>query len=398
MNDFPPSVAVVANSAGSLVRFRAPLIRKLIERGAHVYAISPDGESVDLIEEMGAEFVSWPLDRRGLNPLGEVSSILSLLKIYRRIRPDLVQHFTVKPNIYGAVAARIAKVPVILGGVTGLGYAFGDGGTGRRFLRLATLILYRVASAFSDRLTFQNARDLAVLLGQLPDSPGKGLLIPGGSGVDLRRFGEQAVSGPEVRSVKQAACVGDDSILVTMAARLLYDKGLNEFAHAARIVMAHRPAVQFIVAGAVDPGNRESASEDDLSRWSAEYGVRFIGHRDDMPAVLAASEIVALPSYYPEGVPRILLEATAMGRPIVATQLPGIIDTVEDGVTGVLVPPRDSEALANAILELVDDPDLRRRYGAAGRKKAEREFDDVAVADRYIAEYARLWRVKQGLG
>ena len=397
MNEFPTSVAVVSNSASSLVRFRAPLIRKLIERGAHVYAISPDGESVGLIAEMGAEFVSWSLDRRGLNPLGEVSSILSLLKIYRRIRPDLVQHFTVKPNIYGAVAARIANVPVVLGGVTGLGYAFGEGGAGRRFLRLATLMLYRVASALSDRLTFQNARDLAVLLGQLPDSPGKGLLIPGGSGVDLRRFSEQAVSGPVVRCVKHAAGVGDDSILVTMAARLLYDKGLSEFAQAARIVMTHRPVVQFIVAGAADPGNRECASEDDLSRWSTEYGVRFIGHQDDMPAVLAASDIVALSSYS-EGVPRVLLEASAMGRPIVATQLPGIIDTVEDGVTGVLVPPRDSEALADAILELVDDPDLRRRYGAAGRKKAEREFDDVAVADRYITEYARLWRVKQGLG
>ena len=397
MNDFPPSVAVVANSAGSLVRFRAPLIRKLIERGAHVYAISPDGESVGLIEEMGAEFVSWSLDRRGLNPLGEVSSILSLLKIYRRIRPDLVQHFTVKPNIYGVIAARIANVPVILGGVTGLGYAFGEGGTGRQFLRLATLIFYRVASALSDRLTFQNARDLGVLLGQLPDSPGKGLLIPGGSGVDLRRFSEQAVSNSAIRCVKQAASVGDDSILVTVAARLLYDKGLNEFANAARIVMTHRPSVRFIVAGAMDPGNRESASEDDLSRWSTEYGVRFIGHRDDMPAVLAASDIVALPSYS-EGIPRILLEAAAMGRPIVATRVPGIIDAVEDRATGALVPPRDSEALADAILELVDDPDLRRRFGAAGRKKAEREFDDVAVADRYIAEYARLWRVKQELG
>ena len=185
--------------------------------------------------------------------------------------------------------------------------------------------------------------------------------------------------------------IGPSELVVTMASRLLYDKGVAEYVEAARIIEESRSNVLILLAGERDPGNRDSVSAEDMNRWSEEGSIRYIGYRDDMPALLATSDVVVLPTYYPEGIPRVLIEAAAMSRPIVSTAIPGVAEIVEDGVNGTLVPPRDAVALAEAIENLLDDPQLRAEYGAAGRIKAEREYDDREVARRYVEEYQKAW-------
>ena len=181
---------------------------------------------------------------------------------------------------------------------------------------------------------------------------------------------------------------------MTMASRLLYDKGVVEYVEAARAVRARRPDAVFVLAGARDPDNRESVTEEDLAVWRRSGDVLLPGHVSDVPCLLAVSDVVALPSYH-EGVPRSLIEAAAMGRAIVATAIPGAAEVVEDGVSGTLVPPRDASALAVAIEALLGNAETRVQSTAPlGRRKAEREFDERVVAERYVAEYARLWGAK----
>ena len=391
MTELPRSVAITSNSAERLVRFRAPIVCALAERGVRVYAVAPPGESADEIEALGAEFVPWRLSRGGVNPFTELGSLLSLLRTYRRLRPDVAQHFTIKPNVYGALAARLAGVPVVVGGVTGLGYAFAEGGRRRSVIRPLATSLYRLASVLSDGVTFQTAHDADVLFGAASKARRSALVIPGGSGVDLSVFSQKAVSVKARREMRASLGMSPDAPVVTMASRLLYDKGVVEYVEAARVVRARRPDAVFVLAGAPDPVNPESVATQDLEEWRESGDVLTPGHVNNVPCLLAVSDVVVLPTYYPEGIPRSLIEAAAMGRPIVATDIPGAAEVVEDGVNGTLVPPRNAAALAAAIEVLLGDAELRARYGEAGRRKAEREFDERVVAERYVAEYARLW-------
>ena len=393
MTELPRSVAITSNSVERIYRFRAPIVRALVERGIHVYAVAPAGELARDVEALGAEFVPWRLNRGSVNPFTETGSLVSLLRIYRRLRPDVAQHFTIKPNVYGALAARLAGVPVVVGGVTGLGYAFAEGGRRRSVLRPLARLLYRLTAALSDGVTFQTAHDADVLFGASGRFRRSALVIPGGSGVDLAAFSEEVVSTKARREMRAALGISPGAPVVTMASRLLYDKGVVEYVEAARAVRARRPDAVFVLAGARDPDNRESVTEEDFAAWGRSGDVLLPGHVSDMPCLLALSDVVALPSYH-EGVPRSLIEAAAMGRAIVATDIAGAAQVVEDGVNGTLVPPRDASALAVAIEALLGDAETRSEYGAAGRRKAEREFDERVVAERYVAEYARLWGAK----
>ena len=397
MTELPESVAITTNSDERLYRFRAPVVRALVERGVRVYAVAPPGEYAGEIEAMGAEFVPWRLSRGGVNPFAEVASVASLARIYRRLRPDVAQHFTIKPNVYGAVAAKLAGVPVVVAGVTGLGYAFAPGvGRRRRALRAAAGGLYRLTAALCDGLTFQTAHDADLLFGGSGRFRRKAMVIPGGSGVDLAVFSANAISALARGEMRDTLGIPEGAPVVTMASRLLHDKGVREFVDAARIVRARRPDAVFVLAGEADPGNQASVTERDIAAWRESGDVVLPGHVTDVPRLLAVSDVVALPSYH-EGVPRSLIEAAAMGRAIVATDIPGAKAVVEDGVNGTLVPPRDAAALASAIGTLLVDEELRERYGDAGRRKAEGEFDERAVASRYVAEYARLWAAKRGV-
>ncbi len=386
----PTSVAIVSNSDDSLYRFHNPIMKALVDAGLKVYAVSPPGPFAPDIEGLGVEFVPWVLSRRSLNPFTEFASLVRLVRIYRRLRPDVVQHFTVKPNVYGAIAARLAGVPVVFSGVQGLGYAFGEGGGKRAVLRAVLSIFYKLTALLSDRFVLLNPHDLQRLFNRRSRFRHKAMVVQGGVGVDLDEFSTDAVS--EERSLALKASLGLDqkSLVVTMASRLLYDKGVAEYVEAALELVKNRTDVVFTLAGSPDPENPATVTFNDLKTWEQSGGVRVVGHTTDMPALLATSDIVVLPSYS-EGIPRVLIEAAAMSRPIVSTTIPGVAEIVEDGVNGTLVPPRDAGALAEAIKELLDNPQLRAEYGAAGRLKAVREYDDREVARRYVEEYQRAW-------
>ena len=392
--DLPPSVAIVSNSDTNIYRFRAPIMRKLLEDGVRVYAVAPPGRFVTDIETMGVEFVPWNLSRRSLNPFLELRSLIDLVMIYRRLRPDLAQHFTVKPNVYGAIAARIAGVPLVFGGVTGLGTAFASGGTLRPVLRSSVRLLYRLATALSDRMTFQTEHDARLLYGE--SGTEKTLVIRGGSSVNLATYNRDSVPQADRERIKDELGIGPGDLVVTMASRLLYDKGVSEYVEASRALNSKHSNMRFVLAGDRDPGNRDSVTSHDLEKWSDEGSILYVGYRDDMPALLATSDIVVLPTYYPEGIPRVLIEAAAMSTPIVSTTIPGVAEIVEDGVNGSLVPPRDADALASAIEGLLNNPQMRSEYGEAGRRKAELEYDDRQVAQAYVEEYQRAWIEARG--
>ena len=387
----PSSVAIVSNADSSLYRNRAPIMRKLLESGVRVYAVAPPGQFVANIEEMGVEFVPWEINRSSLNPLMELNSLLHLLRIYRRLKPDLVQHYTVKPNVYGAVAARLAGVPVVFGGVVGLGSAFAPGGFKRAMLRSVVRAFYAVGTTLSDRTTFQIQHDAKLLCGRSTRGRRKATVIPGGSSVDLDTYSEESVTQTERAKIRNDLGILPGDLIVTMASRLLYNKGVPEYVEAAKAIRAKHQDTQFILAGERDTGSRDSVTARDLEAWSNEGSILYVGHRNDMPQLLAVSDIVVLPTYYPEGIPRVLIEAAAMSRPIVATTIPGVTEVVEDDVNGLLVPPKNPGALAEAIERLLDDPALRSMYGTVGRHKAEQQYDDSVVAGRYLDEYRKAW-------
>ena len=270
-----------------IYRFRAPIVRALVERGVRVYAVAPAGDFARDVEALGAEFVPWRLNRGSVNPYTEAGSLVSLLRIYRRLRPDVAQHFTIKPNVYGALAARLAGVPVVVGGVTGLGYAFAEGGRRRSVLRPLARLLYRLTAALSDGVTFQTAHDADVLFGASGRFRRSALVIPGGSGVDLAAFSEGVASAKARREMRAALGIAQGAPVVTMASRLLYDKGVAEYVEAARAVRARRPDAVFVLAGARDPDNRESVTEEDIAAWGRSGDVLLPGHVSDVPCLLA---------------------------------------------------------------------------------------------------------------
>ena len=291
------------------------------------------------------------------------------------------------------MAARLAGVPVVVGGVTGLGYPFATGGRLRGLLRSFARLLYRQSAALSDQLIFEIAHDADLLFGASGALRSKALVIPGGSSVDLSAFSPDSVSRKDREEMRASLGITSNALVVTMASRLLYDKGVLEYVEAARTIKASRADTFFVLAGASDPGNRESVTKEDLDKWAESGDVVIAGHVSDMPCLLSISDIVVLPSYH-EGIPRVLIEAAAMGRPIVSTSIPGVAEIVEDSANGSLVPPRDVPSLVTAIEGLLDNPKMRSDYGAAGRRKAEREYDDKVVAERYLSEYRRLWSAK----
>ena len=390
MNDLPRSLAVVANTDSRIARFYRPILQDLVRAGVKVYAIAPPGDSVRAIEDAGATFVPWRLDRLSLNPIADFGRMLALKRIYMRLKPDVVHHFTVKPNLYGAMAAWRAGVPVVFMGVTGLGQVFSLSGLRQRLLRVGVLLLYRVAGQLSDRLIFQTQHDLEALLGN-SRLRSKARVLPGGAGLDTRLYDPADVSPALQAQARAELNIRPDAPVVLMASRLLYEKGVGEYVDMARMLSANHPDVRFLLAGERDPGNADSVTLADTERWRREGIVSVIGFRTDIRVLLAIADVVVHPTYYPEGIPRVLIEAASMARPVVSTSIAGVEQIVSDGVNGIIVPPRDLHATALATEKLLDTPDLRTQYGQAGRQLATTRFDSRLVAERHMAEYRSAW-------
>jgi len=369
-----------------------PWIRLLRENGYKVYAVVASGAWNDRIEEGGAEFVEWKLSRSGRNPLNEFRSVLGLTRIFRRIKPDIVQNFHTKPNIYAPIAAKLAGVPVTVSTVTGLGYTFVErAGLGSRIAKRMNLGMYSFANLLANQVAFQNPDDMDLLRdrGGLADS--KGLFITGGSGVDVSEYSPKTQNSPESLELRKTLGISSDAFVAMFVGRLQLDKGLEEFVQAARLLKKQRSDIVFVMVGAPDPGNKRSVSNETLDTWISEGDVVFTGRREDVPKLMAVANVITTPTFYREGLPRTLLEAAATGLPLIGTDMPGVREAITDGVNGILIPTRDSVALAAAVEELADDAEKAQRYGSASLERAKNEFDHRRVVGEYLKMYDELW-------
>jgi len=355
-----------------------PLARALREKGFEVIFVCPYGEYVPKLKEEGFCWIHWAIVRRSLNPVRELIAILHLASIYQRKQPQIVHHFTIKPNFYGSIAALLARRDKVINTFTGLGFLFSEHplaiGLRSSVLPLAKLA-FRASKGWS---VFENRQDLETCLRLRLVLPERVVVIDGN--VDTQRFRPNHDSLPDNK---------DRPTVVLMAARLLWDKGVREFVEAARVLKARGLQVEFWLAGKPDNGNPMCVPEEFLKKWQEEGLINWLGHRNDMPNLLQQVDIAVLPSYH-EGVPRFLLEAAACGLPLVATDIEGCRVVVREGVNGFLVPPRNPTALADALERLLQDPSLRRRMGQASRHIAEVEFDERKVLAKWLALYERV--------
>lgn len=329
----------------------------------------------DVIRSAGLKLIPLELRRRGKNLLCELGVIRQLVRIYKTEQPDLVHQFALKPILYGTIAARLAGVKTIINAPVGMGYAFSSRQWKARLIRPLVVLSYRwLMNPPRSRVVLENPDDERLLIGLRIVNVQHTSVIRG-AGVDLQRF---AVS-PEPES----------GVLVILAARMLWDKGVGEFVQAAAALRNAGVSARFVLVGDADPANPAAIPVSQISAWQAEGIVEWWGHRDDMPKVLSQAHIVCLPSYR-EGLPKVLIEAAASGRAIVATDVPGCREIVRHGENGLLVPARDARVLAEALKQLILDPSLRQRMGKRGREIAEAEFSVAKIVHETLAVYRSL--------
>ncbi|GGN38547.1 MULTISPECIES: glycosyltransferase family 4 protein [Marinomonas] len=367
-------IVFVVNNAAYFLSHRKPIGLALLARGNEVHIIAP-GECPVELSEAGFNYHSVEMSRKGMNPLAELSTIFALHRLFKKIQPDLVHLVTIKPYLYGGIAARSANVPSVVSAVAGLGILFSAQGLKNKVIRAILYPMYRYAFGHNNQAAiFQNTndRDLLVNWGVLQFK--KSRMIRG-AGADL--------------SVYPYLPEPDGLPIISFAARLLKDKGVMEFVEASRLLKARGTKARFWLIGDPDPGNSNTVTQDQLDQWQAAGLVECLGYRTDIADLFSQSNIVSLPSYYGEGLPKVLIEAAACGRAVVTTDHPGCRDAIEPD-TGVLVSIKDSVALADAIESLINNPDLRKSMGLAGRKLAEAEFSIETVVNRHLEIYAEL--------
>ena len=386
----PHSVVLAINSDYRLYRFRRVLINELLNHGSLVYGVAPRERFAEKLEEIGVRFRHWGMSRTSVNPIRDAVSVGMAFRLMRKIRPTLCHTFTLKPNIYGVIAARLAGIPVIVSTYTGLGHVFTqiDGATSS--VQRVVRPLVRLASSLSDAVIFQNSDDMELMLELGLVSKSKTRLIPGGSGVTLDEFSPTGGQDCTLRRLRLQLKITDGSMVMLLGGRMLFSKGVREYVECARELRARGLHVRSFLVGGTDADNPAAISTRQLQRWSDQGYVEYLGEREDIANLLRLADIVVLPSYYREGVPRILLEAAATGKPIVTTDAPGCRDVVDHGVNGLLVAPRDVGSLTNAVERLASDQEYRERLGRASRKKALQEFDERKVVSDTLSLYSEL--------
>lgn len=355
---------ILAGYASSLVNFRGPLVKALCYAGLDVHAVAPDLLSDDQtrrqLESWGVVTHDIAMQRTGTNPLSDLGALHSLYRLYREIQPDAVLGYTIKPVIYGTLAAWLAKVPKRYALITGLGYAFTGEARGKRgLIQRMVRGLYRQSLKRSDLVFFQNPDDEALFrqLGLLSqDAPSQ---IVNGSGIDTARF------------IQSPLPKGAPSFL--LIARLLGDKGVREYVAAAAKVREMYPDAVFRLVGFIDE-NPDSITQAELDQWIAEGHIEYLGALEDVRPAIAGASVYVLPSYR-EGTPRTVLEAMSMGRPIITTDAPGCRETVVEGDNGYLVPVTSVDALVDAMQRFIDQPELIARMGQSSRAIAEEKYD-----------------------
>lgn len=367
-----PKLLFVVTEDWYFVSHRFPLAVAAQKAGFDVAVATRVGKHDEIIRAAGIRLIPFGLSRRGCNPFREV---LALVRLYLRERPDIVHHVALKPVVFGTLAAWISQVPTHVNAVAGLGSLF-TSSTGMTSL-IRPLVRWTLAWLLRSRgsLTIvQNVDDRALLIcSHLPESR---LRLIRGAGVDTNSF------SPRTKPF--------EVVCIVLAARMLWAKGIGEFIEAARLLAWTGVKARFLLVGDPDANSPASVPVATLRDWHGKNGVEWWGHREDMPAVFHMAHIACLPSYYREGLPKVLLEAAACGLPIVTTDAPGCREIVRDGDNGFLVPVRDAQSLAVALRSLIDDVALRARMGQRAREIVLAEFSQERVIAETLAVYREL--------
>ncbi len=377
-----PRLVHVTTTDISLALLLGPQLAAFGDAGYEVIGVSAPGPYLPQLAELGIRHIPLRNATRSMAPTRDAAALVELTRLFSRLRPDIVHTHNPKPGVYGRIAARCARVPVVVNTVHGL-YAQPDDGWARR---TAVYSLERVAAKCSQAELVQNVEDMPVLRGLgIPDR--KLHLL--GNGIDLERFDPDARRAESRSELRRSWGLADDAIVCGVVGRLVWEKGYREVIEAARTLREQAPQLQFVVVGPRDEAKAEALSADDIARAEAVGNIHFVGERSDVEACYAAFDLYALASYR-EGFPRSAMEAAAMGLPVVATDIRGCRQVVDHGRTGLLVPAHDAPALAAAVLELATDTDRRRTMAAAAREKARSDFDQHRCIDVTLATYEAL--------
>ncbi|HLU02453.1 MAG TPA: glycosyltransferase family 4 protein [Advenella sp.] len=371
----PRSLMFVVNNPAFFLSHRLPIALAAKEQGYEVSVATMDGAAVQAITSHGLTHHVLPMSRSGMNPLAELRTLYAIYRLLRRERPDIVHLVTIKPVLYGGIAARLAGVKGVVSAISGLGFIFTRERKGIDWVRLITQQLYRFALGHrNSRVIFQNGNDRDILSGIGAVRSDQVVMIRG-SGVDLEKYA--AVPEPPL------------PVTIIFVARLLRDKGVIEYVDAAGMSRRDGKPYRWLVVGNPDPGNPASVTQQEAGAWGDR--VQWLGERNDIAALYADAHIVVLPSYR-EGLPKSLVEAAACGRAVITTDVPGCRDAIEAGETGMLVPVRDARAIYEAVCELAENTQKRQAMGQAGRALAQEAFDIRKVVQAHLDIYQALNR------
>jgi glycosyltransferase involved in cell wall biosynthesis len=365
-------IVLIGPYTKSLISFRGELMKQWLAAGHEVIAMAPESGYEEEFAAMGVQFCLLPFKRANINPIGDISLLLFLIKQFQVIKPNVVFSYAIKPVIYGSVAAKLSGVDKIFSMITGLGYVFTGNSFKQNLLRLITVLLYRQALSFNRKVFFQNPDDITAFTSLNIVEECRTVLI-NGSGIDIDNY-----------------CYTEspyDKISFLLIARLLWDKGISEYVQAAEIIKKRHPSVKFQLLGPYD-SNPSSIKSEDINRWTTDNVIEYLGETNDVRPFLAASNVYVLPSYR-EGTPRSVLEAMAMGRPIITTDAPGCRETVRDGENGFLVSVKNVQALAEAMEYFILHPEQIKEMGLKSRQIAEEKYD-VRKVNEVIIQAMRL--------
>jgi glycosyltransferase involved in cell wall biosynthesis len=367
----------VVNVDWFFLSHRLPIALEALRQGYEVHIATTLTDKITVLQGHGLVVHSLSLDRSGTGLWTATHEFWQIYRVCKDVNPDVVHLVTIKPVLFGGLAARLAGVPAVVAAISGLGFVFVAKGVKATIRRWLVGTLYRLALGHHNlRVIFQNPDDLAYLA-RLAHLSEQKVTIIRGSGTDLTQFRVMPFS--------------TDVPVVLLAARLLVDKGIREFVQSAQILRQRGLSAQdarFVIVGKPDPGNPASLRPDELAQWAEEGVVELWGHRTDMPRVMEAAHVIVLPSYYGEGLPKVLIEAAACGRAIITTDHPGCRDSIEPNKTGLLVPIKNSLALADAIEYLIKNTNELKRMGVSGRALAEKEF----AIEKIVTEHMKIYR------
>jgi N,N'-diacetylbacillosaminyl-diphospho-undecaprenol alpha-1,3-N-acetylgalactosaminyltransferase len=363
----------------NLYLFRLDIMKRLLESGHEVYAIVPKGDYFDKIGEVGVTMVDYSLSRGSLSPLSAISSIFQLKRILKSIQPDLLHTFTVKPNIFGTFAGKMAGVPKIINLVEGLGSFYVDNSFKSKIVRKVIENSYKISFSLSDKSVFVNGDDPKYLI-EKEIIPEEKVVVIKSVGIDTESYRDEVVSAEKKRELKEELKIEENQKVIIMIARAILHKGTIDYYKSADIL--EERGYKFLFVGGLDSGNKFGMSREFMESGAVEW----LDFRDDIKELISISDLVVLPSYR-EGVPRTLLEAVSMSKPIITTDVVGCREVIKDGENGYLIPVESPEILAEKIETILTDRELYNKMSENSRKMAVEEFDIKNIVDQYMVLY-----------